>query len=83
MIEMSGEERVVAICTPVVGRGDEGSRCVSALVLACVADQPPVEQAVTAAKARDLVACGVVAFGAGEAGGHVRSRSSRRRAIVS
>src|SRR5579875_2306163 len=82
MVELSCEERVVAKYAPVAGR-DEGSCCISALVLTCIAHEPPIQQLVTAAEARDVVARGVEALGAGEAGDHVRSRSSRRRAAVS
>src|ERR1041385_1399453 len=82
MVELPCEERVVAKYAPVAGR-DEGSCCISALVLTRIAHEPPIQQLVTAAKAREVVTRGVEALGAGEAGDHARSRSSRRRASVS
>ena len=83
MVELPGEERVVAVDMLVVGRGDEGSCCVSTLVLPCVTYEPPIQDFVAAAKARHVVAGCVEAFSAGEPGSHARSRNSRRRPTVS
>ena len=43
MIELTGEERVVAEHTLLCGYDDKGSRCVSPLVLTRVTLQPAVE----------------------------------------
>jgi hypothetical protein len=43
MVELAGEECVVAIHAAVVGRGDEGSCGISALVLTRATHKPPIE----------------------------------------
>jgi hypothetical protein len=43
VIKLPSDERVVTVYLPVVGRRDEGSCCVSTLVLSGVANEPSVE----------------------------------------
>jgi len=58
MIELAGEELVVAVHALVGGCGHECSCCVSALVLAGVAHKPPVEKLI--AQLKPVTSCRAV-----------------------